>query len=90
MGGVAEDFRSEVVRNRRFALGCAWLFVAVPGVFGIVVLIGSGFTSIIGWIMTSIFTLTTAVLLAAFVRARSMPVAAPGSGRRGRFGDLTY
>jgi len=81
--------RTDLVRARRTALGCAWLFIAVPGVLGIFGLIHSGFTSLFGWLMTTFFLLATFYLGMLFIRARSLSVAEPKT-RRGRYGDLTY
>ncbi len=56
-------------------MGCAWLFLAVPGVFGVVVLIGSGGTSVPGWVLTVTYLLGTALLLVLFLRAGQLKVA---------------
>lgn len=72
---MSDDIRVDQLRARRTAIGCAWLFLAVPGVFGVVVLLASGFSSVPGWVLTVTYVLGTAVLLTLFVRAGQLKVA---------------
>lgn len=72
---MSDDIRVDQLRARRTALGCAWLFLAVPGVFGIVVLLASGGTSVPGWVLTGLYAVGTVLLLTLFVRAGQLKVA---------------
>lgn len=72
---MSDDIRVDQLRARRTALGCAWLFLAVPGVFGVVVLIGSGGDSVPGWMLTGAYAVGTVLLLVLFVRAGQLKVA---------------
>ncbi len=82
---MGEDIRVDQLRARRTALGCAWLFLAVPGVFGVIVLLASGGTSVPGWILTGLYVAGTALLLVLFVRAGQLKVA-PMESRSGWIG----
>ncbi len=82
---MTEDMRANELRARRAVLGCAWLFLALPGVFGIVALIGSGFTSTVGWVLSVIYVLGTIILLTLFVLAPRMRLSERSSGK-GIFG----
>jgi hypothetical protein len=82
---MAEDMRIEQLTARRQAIGCAWLFIAVPGIFGVVVLLASGFTSAVGWILTAIYIGATILLGTLFVRAGKMALA-PMESRSGWIG----
>ncbi len=82
---MAEDIRIEQLTARRQAIGCAWLFVAVPGVFGVVVLLASGFTSTVGWVLSVIYLVVTVYLGILFVRAGKMALA-PMESRNGWIG----
>ena len=86
VGAVGEDMRDDQVRARRGALAFLWVFLSLPGVFGIMGVINSGFTSLIGWLVSSVYVLATIILAVAFVNARRMPVAPRNGGRRlGRY-----
>ncbi len=63
-------------------VGCAWLFLAVPGVFGIVVLLSNGGRSAAGWALTSVFLVGTGYLLFLFVNADRI-----GVRRVGKYDD---
>lgn len=72
---MSDDIRVDQLRARRTALGCAWLFLALPGALGIVVLLNSGGSSVPGWILTVAYVGGTALLLTLFVRAGQLKVA---------------
>jgi cytochrome c biogenesis protein CcdA len=72
---MGDDIRVDQLRARRTALGCAWLFLAVPGVFGVLVLLNSGGSSVPGWILTIAYVAGTVLLLTLFVRAAQLTVA---------------
>lgn len=72
---MSDDIRVDQLRARRMAIGCAWLFLAVPGVFGVVVLLASGGTSVPGWVLTGAYVLGTVLLLVLFLRASQLKVA---------------
>lgn len=82
---MGDDMRIDLLRSRQMALGCAWLFLAMPGVFGIVLLLGTGGRSVTGWILTGLYALGTLYLGILFVRASRLSVA-PMENRSGWIG----
>lgn len=85
VSAMSDDIRIDQLRSRRLAIGCAWLFLALPGVFGVIVLIASGGNSAVGWILTSTYALGTVYLLYLFVRASNLAVT-PMESRSGWIG----
>jgi cytochrome c biogenesis protein CcdA len=82
---MSDDIRVDQLRARRMALGCAWLFLAVPGILGVIVLLASGGTSVVGWILAGVYVLGTAYLLTLFIRASKLAVS-PMESRSGWIG----
>jgi hypothetical protein len=71
---MGEDMRVDLLRARRQAIGCTWLFLAFPGVLGIIVVATSGGSSVLGWVLVGIFLVGTAYLVSLWVRAPHMKV----------------
>jgi hypothetical protein len=81
---MSDDVRIDQLRARRAAIGCTWLFLAVPGILGVVLLFTSDFTSTLAWVLTGIFLIGTGYLVYMFRRANTMPVAVAESRWFGR------
>jgi uncharacterized membrane protein YkvI len=79
---MVDDMRVQRRRARRWALAICWIFAAVPSFFGFLLLVRTGYTSLLGWVIAVFFVLTTIFLAYAFVNADTLPVSQRNTGRR--------
>ncbi|AZI59129.1 hypothetical protein EH165_14250 [Nakamurella antarctica] len=81
-----QDMRLEAAKNRRFAMGCAWLFVACPAVFFIVVAFFAG--PLYGWIGVFLAVAATAYVVSLMRKTYNLDsiVRGPATRRTKFFG----